>query len=187
MDSHPTISHPNASPEAQAALARVREVVACLDKTVKAFLLYPPSNPLPAEFKAELHGMLAALLDEQGQLDLAVHGDALYFGEEKVRKDVAADGFAASLTRDGIVKLKFRPGMTSDELDRFLAVVRTVRTATATTWRPPWEASKGIKRGHRGLEDYEAASAAGPRTAKRPGTVASVDAGRGAGLAKSVR
>lgn len=191
MDSHPAIDRPKGSPEAQAALARVREVVACLDKTVKAFLLYPPSNPLPSEFKAELHGMLTALLDEQGALALVVHGDALYFAEEKVRKDVAADGFAASLTRDGIVKLKFHPGLTSAELDRFLAVVKTAvkeRREGDDLATLLWEASlKGIEyEAVGGLEaiDYEAAARSrAAHRAQRPGTGVSVDSAAVSGAA----
>lgn len=191
MDSHPAIDRPKGSPEAQAALTRVREVVACLDKTVKAFLLYPPSNPLPSEFKAELHGMLTTLLDEQGCLALSVHGDALYFGEEKVRKDVAADGFAASLTRDGIVKLRFRPGVTSEELDRFLGVVKTAvkeRREGDDLATLLWEASlKGIEyEAVGGLEviDYEAAARSrAAHRALRPGTGVSVDSAAVSGAA----
>lgn len=183
VDSPQTTPQPKDSPEARAALARVREVVGCLDKTVKAFLLYPPSNPLPAQFKAELHGMMTSLLDEQGELELSIRGDAFYFAEEKVRKDAGADGFAASLTRDGIVKLTFRPGLAIEELDRFLEVIKKAvkdRLGGDDLATLLWEASlKGIEyEAVGGLEavDYEAAERSrAARRAPRPGTSARVD------------
>jgi len=108
-------------------LARVRDLVGYLYKAVKTILLYPPTNSLPGEFKKGLYQKLISFLDEFGPLTLTVRGDQFAYEGETVHEEAGGeDNFIATLTRDGIQKLIFLPGIPFEELDRFLGIVKHV-------------------------------------------------------------
>jgi hypothetical protein len=108
-------------------LVRVRDLVGYFYKCVKTILLYPPTNPLPAEFRARLHEKLVAYLSEFGPLNLQVRGDQFVYEGETVHEEAGGeDNFIATLTRDGIQKLSFLPGLEAAELSKFLDIVKKV-------------------------------------------------------------
>lgn len=110
-----------------AELATVRDLVGYFYKCVKTILLYPPTNPMPAEFKAKLHAKLESFGTEFGPLTLQVRGDEFVYEGETVHEEAGGeDNFIATLTRDGIQKLIFLPGMEFEELDAFLGIVKKV-------------------------------------------------------------
>ena len=121
---------PESTPGAPAAkpdTAKVRELVGYLYKAVKTILLYPPTNPLPGEFKVNLHDKLTAFLDDYGAIALTVRGDQfIYEGEIVHEEEGGDDNFIGTLTRDGIQKISFHPGLDLEELDRFLGLIKRV-------------------------------------------------------------
>jgi HEAT repeat protein len=105
----------------------VHDLVGYLYKAVKTILLYPPTNPLPGEFKLNLHEKLTKFLDEHGPLTLQVRGDQFVYAGETVHEEAGGDdNFIATLTRDGVQKITFLPGLEFEELERFLAIVKKV-------------------------------------------------------------
>lgn len=108
-------------------LPRVRELVGYFYRTVKTILLYPPTNPLPAEFRQHLHTKLETFLNETGPLMLHVRGSQfLYDGQTVHEESGGEDNFIATLTRDGVQRLMFLPGLEFEELERFLDIVKRV-------------------------------------------------------------
>jgi len=113
--------------EDKTELTTVRDLVGYFYKCVKTILLYPPTNPMPAEFKAKLHEKLSTYLVEFGALTLQVRGDQFVYEGETVHEEAGGeDNFIATLTRDGIQKLTFLPGIALEELDAFLNIVKKV-------------------------------------------------------------
>lgn len=107
----------------------MKDLVGYLYKAVKTILLYPTTNPLPGEFKAQLFDRLTAFLEEEGNLALTIRGDQFLFEGEVVHEEAGGDdNFIATLHRDGIQKLMFRQGLEAEELDRFLEIVKKVIT-----------------------------------------------------------
>lgn len=105
----------------------VHDLVGYLYKAVKTILLYPPTNPLPGEFKLNLHEKLSRFLDEHGPLTLQVRGDQFVYAGETVHEEAGGDdNFIATLTRDGVQKITFLPGLEYEELERFLGIVKKV-------------------------------------------------------------
>jgi hypothetical protein len=115
------------TPADQVSTAAVRELVGYLYKSVKTIILYPPANPLPAEFKLHLHEKLAAYLDEHGPLVLQVRGDQFIHEGHTVHEEKGGDdNFISTLTRDGVQKLSFHPGLELHELEAFLNIIKKV-------------------------------------------------------------
>jgi hypothetical protein len=113
--------------EDKTELTTVRELVGYFYKCVKTILLYPATNPMPAEFKAKLHEKLSTYLAEFGALTLQVRGDEFVYEGETVHEEAGGeDNFIATLTRDGIQKLTFLPGIDLEELNTFLNIVKKV-------------------------------------------------------------
>jgi len=110
-----------------AELTQVRELVGYLYRTVKTILLYPPTNPLPGEFRQQLFNKISEFTGASGPLSLQVRGDQFLYGGETIHEDAGGDdNFIATLTRDGIQRLSFLPTLQQDELDRFLDIVKKV-------------------------------------------------------------
>lgn len=115
------------APADQHATASVRELVGYLYKSVKTILLYPPTNPLPAEFRQHLHEKLTAYLDTHGPLVLTVRGDQFVHEGNTVHEEAGGDdNFISTLTRDGIQNISFHPGLELRELEAFLNVIKKI-------------------------------------------------------------
>jgi hypothetical protein len=108
-----------ASPRAQAAAA----LVTAISKAARAFTLYDPSNALVRDFIAEYRARAeAATAGGEVRLDLRPFEIAL--GEEVVyREEDRERSLAFKLFRDGVRRLTFAPGVTLDELRRFLQIL----------------------------------------------------------------
>jgi hypothetical protein len=108
-------------------IAAVRDLVGYLYKSVKTILLYPPTNPLPGEFKLHLHEKLTAWVNERGPLVLTVRGDQFVYEGQTVHEESGGDdNFISTLMRDGVQKISFHPGLELHELDAFLGIIKRV-------------------------------------------------------------
>lgn len=124
-----SLSRPSGEKPIHPAHGRVKDLVGCLYKAVKTILLYPTTNPLPEEFKAQLFSKLSAFLEEEGDLTLCIRGDQFLFEGDVVHEEAGGDdNFIATLHRDGIQKLMFRRGLEAEEIARFLDIVKKIIT-----------------------------------------------------------
>jgi hypothetical protein len=123
----PTSSAPEArpvapgagSPRAQAAAA----LVGALSKAARAFTLYDPGNALVRDFIADYRAKAEAATAggpvrlELRPFEIALDQEVVYREEDRERS------LAFKLFRDGVRKLSFSPGVTLDELLRFLQIL----------------------------------------------------------------
>lgn len=139
------ISRPKGPKSQNPATGRVKDLVGYLYKAVKTILLYPPTNSLPGEFKAQLHEKLSAYLGDEDALTLVIRGDQFLFDGDVVHEEAGGeDNFIATLHRDGIQKISFHSGLELEELDLFLSIVKKIiaeRTQDDDLVTLLWEAS----------------------------------------------
>lgn len=122
----------------------VGELCSILERAVKTICLYPPTNPLPDEFRQKFFDILTEQLEETGRLVLVTTDTKfLHDGDVAFERPATEENLAYMLFRDGIRELAFEPGVQRDESDRFLAVLvgaySSVGTATGVANRL-WEA-----------------------------------------------
>lgn len=104
---------------------RVRGLVDRLYKAVRATLLYPSASPLPGDFQRALHESLADYLAHHVSLELRVRDNELLHDGKSVHEDLGGEiDLTGPLGRDGIESLTFLPGVTLDEVGKFLAVIK---------------------------------------------------------------
>lgn len=164
---------------------RVRGLVDHLYKAVRATLLYPSASPLPGDFQRALHESLAEYLADRPSLELHVRGNEILHDGKSVHKDVGGEiDLTGPLGRDGIESLNFLPGVTLDEVEKFLAVIKRAvkeRNPDEDLVTMLWEAAL-----HRirykvveGLEDDLARPVRPPSKGATAGTASQAGAGAG--------
>lgn len=105
-------------------VAGVREFCSVWERAVKTVGLYPPTNPLPDEFRRKFHEFLTDLLNHGDRIVLSVSDAKLGFHDSTVyERDSTEENLAFLLFRDGVCQIAFEPGVTREESDRFLAVM----------------------------------------------------------------
>jgi len=109
------------------AATEARDFCLTWERAVKTIGLYPPTNPLPSEFREKFFNTLTGLIDILGRLVFSVTDTRLGFLDSTVYdKDPTDESLAFMLFRDGICQIAFEPGLTRDESDRFLNVMADV-------------------------------------------------------------
>ncbi len=95
-----------------------------LEKALRLRRLYAPRSRLSQASLDELAAEMASYLEEFEYLDLTVTPDALLTGETAHLKGPRSEAsIAFRLHRDGIRSLRFRAGLTREEIDRLLRVL----------------------------------------------------------------
>jgi len=116
------------SPPSDAArVERLREFCQTWERAVKTICLYPPTNPLPEEFRQKFFDALERLLEDEGAVTIAA-GDAAFSvdGDEVYRRDTNDENLAYLFFRDGICRISYEEGVSKDESDRFLGAIADV-------------------------------------------------------------
>jgi len=109
------------------AAQRVREILRLLVKAQKALRLYQTGNAVSERLQAELFSTLSTHLDDFGSFTLTVREFRILLGGEAVYEGTDRnDSLAFLLFRDGIRQLTFGPGLTPNELHRFLTCLNRV-------------------------------------------------------------
>jgi len=103
-------------------LRLVREFCTTWIRAVKTICLYPPSNPLPEEFRGKFFEALSVLLEEQERLVLTTFAEGFDCGGQTVYEAAGDDNLAYVFFADGVRELAFQQGLTREESDRFLAI-----------------------------------------------------------------
>jgi hypothetical protein len=108
----------------------VREFCTTWSRAVKTICLYPPSNPLPDEFRGKFFDALTLLLEDHGSFVLQV-SDSVFTtsGQSVYESAVSEENLAYLFFKDGIREVGFEIGVSRMETDRFLQIGRR-------PWRP---------------------------------------------------
>jgi HEAT repeat protein len=104
-------------------ITAVRDLVVTLVKTIQAFRMYPPSNPMPQGFFEILWEQLTAYLGHTANLRLIVEEHGLSFRDTSVYagRDVKSN-VAFLLFRDGIREITFAHGISRGDLTKLIQV-----------------------------------------------------------------
>lgn len=108
----------------EAVAGGIREFCSMLERTVKTVCLYPPTNPLPDEFRQKLFDALTRQLERGGRFALTTTDSSfLSEGTRVYERPGTEENLAYLLFRDGIREVAFEPGVDRSECDRFVAVL----------------------------------------------------------------
>lgn len=111
-----------------ALLAAVQALLVTLAKTLRAYQLYDDNNPVRRRFGEQLRTELLALWQHTDRLLLRVDEDHMYLGDkEAYRSESRNDSLAFLFFKDGVREVTFLPGLETEELDGFLAVLQKAR------------------------------------------------------------
>lgn len=123
----------------------VREFCTTWSRAVKTICLYPPSNPLPDEFRGKFFDALTLLLEDHGQFILQISDTSITTSGQVVYEGAAGEENLAYLFfKDGIREVGFEIGMSRMESDRFLQIGADALAAIGTkidVANRLWEAS----------------------------------------------
>jgi len=105
----------------QIAAAAATELVHELVRVFKVRRLYDPGHPQRSEVESVAVRRLAALLAEEGSVELEIHEITLVAGGEVVYEQAAGpESLAHILFREGLRQIVFYDGLSADELGGFL-------------------------------------------------------------------
>jgi len=111
-------------------LASLREFCTTWTRAVRTICLYPPTNPLPDEFREKFHDALTRHLDEQGSFTLTTFdGGFAYEGETVLEENAGEESLSFLFFRDGVREITFATGVSREETDRFLDVLASAFAA----------------------------------------------------------
>jgi HEAT repeat protein len=106
--------------------AQVADVLAALEKAVRAKRLYQANNPVYQGFIAGMHGAFAALWEKVPALSLNVEEHAFRWHNRSFSAGQGRDSLPFLFYKDGVRHLAFMPGF-EDEALRFLEVIDRAR------------------------------------------------------------
>lgn len=110
------------------AVEAVKSLFLTLGKTFRAYQLYDRNNPVRKRFIDQLKGEFLGLWEDHDRLAVRVDEDRMYLGESEVyQSDNRNDSLAFLFFKDGVREITFLPGIESEELDGFLAVLQRAR------------------------------------------------------------
>jgi HEAT repeat protein len=106
-------------------LRLVKDLLTFMVRTMKTMLLYPQNNPIPHEFRKNLHEKFCHYLDEYEVLKLVADQGKLLISGEVIHEDPPQEeGIALAMYRDGIREIFFQNGLKLEELENFLQAVK---------------------------------------------------------------
>jgi HEAT repeat protein len=105
--------------------SNIRLLLHDLLKLVKVLAMYPPDNPLPAKMRRSLSSRFAEVVNEFNGLSFVIQPDKIFCRNEEVFVDQGSEERLAGLLFDaGIIQLEFIPGITVEEINIFLDLVK---------------------------------------------------------------
>ncbi len=97
-----------------------------LKKTIKTLTLYPDDNPLPTKMRATFGARFVEVVDEFNGFVFSIRPNEIVYGREVVYKDQDKDDALASIFYNtGIIYLEFRVGLSLEEFNTFLNILKT--------------------------------------------------------------
>jgi len=122
----------NSSPQEGSAadkklIESVKDICATLVRAVSATKIFPPGHDSITQIRNGVFCRLRKFLDDHGELELDIKQGAFLFMDETVcQEDNALRSLPFFFYKDGMQKLAFMKGLTSEEFSDFLDVVRNV-------------------------------------------------------------
>lgn len=114
--------------EAPVAIDGVRSLFVTLGKTFRAYQLYDENNPVRRRFVEQLRTEFLALWEHLDRLVVSIDEDHMYLsGEEVYHSESRNDSLAFLFFKDGVREITLRPGLETEELERFLGVLQRAR------------------------------------------------------------
>lgn len=108
----------------QGEVKQAKEVVQSLIKTLKAYKMYLPNNPIHQKFSTELLQKLFTFLWEQGELSLQVTKSEFLYKGQIVYSDTEKEmNLVFRLCADGINSLTIHDGLVKEEFFEFLDIL----------------------------------------------------------------
>jgi HEAT repeat protein len=105
----------------------VKDICAALVRAVSATKIFPPGHDSITQLRNGVFCRLRKYLDDHGELELDIKQDAFLFMDETVyQEDNTLRSLPYFFHKDGMQKLTFMKGLTSEEFSDFLDVVRNV-------------------------------------------------------------
>jgi hypothetical protein len=109
--------------EAQ-TVGKLRDLMRILVRALKAKRMYPANNPQLQRILAEATIAMSETLEAVGDLHLTVQQfDLLFLGQSIYNNTNRKESLAFRFAKDGITELVFQEGLSSEELENFLAVM----------------------------------------------------------------
>jgi hypothetical protein len=131
LDGSPSPPPPNPG---DAGTLGVRDFCSTLERAIRTICLYPPTNPLPEEFRRKLFDALTKRIESDGRFVLVTTDSSfLHEGVPVYERSGREENLAYLLFRDGIREIAFEPGVERDECDRFLRALVDVFSAAGTS------------------------------------------------------
>ena len=109
-------------------LEEVRDVFLTLSKSLRAYQLYDPNNPVYKRFVANLGEALRRVWETRDSLQVLIEEDRFtWMGEEVYRNESRADSLAFNFYRDGIRDMTFEEGVEEREIEGLLEALHRTR------------------------------------------------------------
>ncbi len=109
-------------------LDEVRDLFVTLGKALRAYQLYDENNPVYHRFVSSLREAFRDIWQEVDKVKVTVEEHRLMSGEAAVyENEDRSESLAFLFFKDGLREITFLPGIETDELERFLGVLRSAR------------------------------------------------------------
>lgn len=111
------------------AIARARDLINTLVKTIKAFRLYPPENPSLVAFREQVYRKFQEFLNQYHIFILQVEEGTLSFqGVALYENPDVKTSLAFQLYKDGLRELRFMEGLEDWEVDGLIHILKSTET-----------------------------------------------------------
>lgn len=119
---------PPVAPPSELDVRVIEELLRALVKGQRALQMYLPNNPVYQRSVEQVAEAFAPVWGVTGRLALDIHeNEILWDGAAVYRQPARSEGLAWQLYKDGLRRLTLLPGVESDEISRFLAVINRAR------------------------------------------------------------
>lgn len=100
-------------------------------KVIKVVSMYPANNSLPQSLRRSFAEKLVSIIDEMGDVAIAVSKDSLIYNEEVVYQDSSKeDALASMFFQTGITGFTFKAGLDVEEIDILLDIFKEYQNST---------------------------------------------------------
>ncbi|MGB9836755.1 MAG: HEAT repeat domain-containing protein [Candidatus Saccharicenans sp.] len=105
---------------------KVKDLILTLANTISALKIFPKHHESAVHFKKEFTSKLKKFLDEYGQLELEIGEFAFFYrGKQVYQDEISSKSLPFFFYKDGLRVLAFYQGMSEEEIQEFLELVRT--------------------------------------------------------------
>ncbi|MBC7363882.1 MAG: HEAT repeat domain-containing protein [Candidatus Aminicenantes bacterium] len=108
------------------AFLKVKDLILTLANTISALKIFPKHHASAVHFRKEFINKLKSFLDEYQQLELEISEFAFFYkGKQVYQDEISSKSLPFFFYKDGLRILAFYQGMSEEEIQDFLELVRT--------------------------------------------------------------